>query len=701
MKKLIIIMFMMLTLLTFGYSSVTVTLNSPANDTWHSTLSPILNITAAGNITSYTCSLYSNETGTWTSHAYNYSLINNTPYLIQDANFGEARSTIWNLWCGSTKANFTCPYAMATNNKTIHIDVTAPAVGIQSPTGSGYDDDLNFSVTVQANDTSQSGTCRLYISGNLNTTVAYTNSSTQVLNATNKLKNGSYSNWYVQCNDSAGNKASTPTYTVYAGGKPSITLDSPSDGATSTHRNLQFTPVSYFSQFISCRLWTNRTGAWNYTTAPTQYANNSPVNYTVPDTDTTIAWSVQCYELGPRFPWVQNSAANSTVTIDILSPTVIINSPATGTYSNKKLSTDKYSVAVNATIIETNPDKCELWIASGTSYTVNRTVTVTNGSNIIYWNATDNTYNWSLLCNDSSNHKTSSSNLSITIDTLYPQISSNRTVSYSGSCDAFYIEWTFDNVSNYTMGVNSNSGSYTAFTGNSSSSSYAKKHNSTVTFNDAYESTYYFNISFCDQAGNCNNSFSEQTVETPIKLCPDWTIWSVYDNIINMSDYYSNSGAEYVYLWNATPQEWVYYSSASTSNGGYNLGIGDAVWLYHSTGTTYFRNNTGSSAYRVNITSGYNFLGLYKGYNFWNLSYYTFRNQTQGNKTSSTVFQIDSYASFNNTGNSYVNYLYSYTFNNLTKLGAIGNGLDTLYVYSDYNISVNLTHPGGFVYTTW
>ena len=150
----------------------------------------------------------------------------------------------------------------------------------------------------------------------------------------------------------------------------------------------------------------------------------------------------------------------------------------------------------------------------------------------------------------------------------------------------------------------------------------------------------------------------------------------------------------------------MYYSSGTTTYAANTMGIGDAVFLYDSTNNTYWRTDTNRESgisYQMNITSGHNFFGLYDEFSFGNLSDYNFRNASGGNVTTQGYeFQINYYNSYNNSNQQWVSHIYSWSFNNATQLGTYENGLDALHVYSEYNVTINISAPQtGYVTGNW
>ncbi len=289
-----------------------------------------------------------------------------------------------------------------------------------------------------------------------------------------------------------------------------------------------------------------------------------------------------------------------------------------------------------------------------------------------------------------------------------------RNVNYTSSaanCEGFTVDFNFSESVNatFTWGTSS-----MAQTHSLTETDFSINQTVTLTFNNTYETDYFANVSISDRSGNLNNSLPEMTITSPIPLCTGWSLWSVYDFAINLSDYRSASGADYVYYWNNTGQSWIYSSAAGSLNEDYNMGIGSVVQLYESTNNTYFRNTSVTSEYHVNITGGHAYFGLYHEYSFGNISHAIFLNESGGNITSNSTelfgaggsaggleFRINYLSGFNNSNQLYIDAPYQWSWNNATTLGnGYKNGLDTLWAYVNYNLSFNFT-PNGFVFGNW
>jgi len=687
-----IIALLLISILGYGRH---VNIHSPANNTWHATRSPPLVFDISAGNSSYMCNLYSNDTGVYQAHAGNYWVANGTNLTIFDANFNEGTTIIYAVICNDS---------MSSDNETINIDVTDPVVTIANYSDNYYDDDMSMTLGVNASDTNNN-VCELFIDSVSNRSIAYT-SNLDVAFEHNASVNGSSFKYYFTCNDSANNRASTTERTVYVGAKPTITINSPSNNSYASDTNVDINiTIDGNSDTYVCRVYSNDTnGTWLQDGGTIIVNNNTQTTLERVFAEAAVFYGVTCFETGSRYPYVFNAPGNRTLRVDTTTPVVTINSPEDGYHSMNDSSTDGVHFVINVTVDDAYPDACSLYI-NGTLNMTNNTIT-RNLPFIMLVNVSEADWEWNLGCNDSAGHIYNTTSRVVTIDNTMPAMSDifNYSVQSEDTNTGFTFEFHTNEETNYTVhyGTSAAASNWTAI-----GSSFATNHTPTIVFNKAYSTTFYINVTACDQAGNCNNTIPQVSLTSPVGLPTGWSLWTVYDNSINLSNIYSDSGADYVYYWNKTGQSWMYYTSAATSYGNYNLTRrdGDVVFLYENTEGTWFRNVTGADShdYEYNITTGWNWIGLYHDYTIGNLTCVNFVNSSGGNLTEDNfAFHFDYFGFYNNSGQKYINKLYSWTGHNTTPIGTIKNYLDTMYLYADYNVSVNMTEPGkGGIYGNW
>ncbi len=95
---------------------------------------------------------------------------------------------------------------------------------------------------------------------------------------------------------------------------PSVTLSSPSDGATVQPGNITFTYVpSDDYGLVNCTLWANFSGSWQANQTDTSPVNGTANNFTVSGlSEGVYTWNVQCYDNRGQEGW---ASSNYTLTV--------------------------------------------------------------------------------------------------------------------------------------------------------------------------------------------------------------------------------------------------------------------------------------------------------------------------------------------------------------------------------------------------
>jgi hypothetical protein len=496
--------------------------------------------------------------------------------------------------------------------------------------------------------------------------------------------------------------------TVYVEDAPAITINAPATSSYSTSENVNVNiTVVGDSASYQCEIYSNDTGTWGLEGNTPLMLNNTSAKFQKQFTEGNVVLNSKCWEI-PNSNIYGWATSNVTITVDTTVPVISLTSPTSG-------SSQSTTLYFNGTVTEINLQECRLFINKtntdwGVLTNYNESTTVFIGSNLNFTSkvfADGDSLKWGVWCNDSAGLTAWSSNYTVNLYSGTPSLTSSKNYTSSTADDTgFTVEFIFSEAVNATFkyGLTSMSQTNTA-----RESDYDTNQTFTLTFNDNYETNYYCNITFCDRSNNCNNTIPELIIKTPVPLKSGWTLWSVYDSSIDLSRIESESGADYVYWWNATSQAWKYYSATTNADLGNDYGIHPAVWLYSTSGTTWFRNNSGTASFDYNITSGHNFLPMYFDYTFGNLSHNLFRNSSGGNVTDITSpygaggvgFSIEDYAGYNNSAQEWNLFYYTWDTANTTELGKnYKNGIDALWFYSQYNVTLNVT-PNGQIFANW
>lgn len=493
---------------------------------------------------------------------------------------------------------------------------------------------------------------------------------------------------------------------------PNITLNLPANSSWQSSNTLNFTVISKFTSGtgFTCQLLTNETGNW-LVQRTVQATNNTDktLNYQFEELS-DIRWGFRCQENTDAN--VINSSVNNTIRIDRTNPfNFSVNNVSTNSYHRNK------NITLNFTFTELNPATCGLY-ANGTLNTSDDELPI--DGNLSFNAGGDGVYRLYISCNDSANNRGNTSNILITTDTVTPQINNVGNFSVINSSDKRRINFS----SNEDVNVTINYGTTTAVASSVSNSTFASPHN--IRLSDLEENTiYYFNITVCDRAGNCNGSsitYGLFDFLFPFKLRTGWSYYGIYDSRINFSDILSASGTEYVYYWNQTKQEWIFATAGGTSNMGFEVGTvagnhgnRHVVALYEETNSTWARNVSTITSYVINLTTGHNFLKMYDRRtigklteSMLNVSILDTDGQMQYGSELQRVASSPNavltynmtqffYAAYNNSATDWtISYTYNFSKNNATIISNVSIS-EVAWVFSPRNLTWN----GSNIMTNW
>lgn len=516
--------------------------------------------------------------------------------------------------------------------------------------------------------------------------------------------------WYFWSNTTTGHYNTTTTWCHELYHAPAITFWSPVASQTLTATSI-IPNISVNGQDSSyrCEIFVNdSSNEMTKRGATKTLANATPTNFaniTLSEGIHLINARCSDYSNAKSFIWADNitfiiDAGTPSLSVDYL----IDENLASIDVNTRYIKTTNFSL--NLTITDDNLDSCDLYLSNdvnGTLY-LNKTeqspasnLRLFDGVRVL--NSTG-VYSYYVTCNDSSGQSTTSSTYYFTIDQLAPRYNGTFNYSVGGSCTSFAINITANEVltnSSITYGNSSYSSSYTTHI-NTTDSMY-RIHELDLDY--GWENFYVINITLTDLAGNVNNTIQvdagQLTMRSPVPLCTGWSIYTMYDNSYDISSLKTAANASFVYLWNQTSQGWLY---ANTDG----LSAGNAVYLYNPTDTTWFRPAIDADInHNFSMSSGHNYVGIGYGTTFGDLSTRQFRNFTGGNKTEDGLNTlIDYFAAWNNTGKNWVMAMYEATWENSTWIGRnFTTGLDAVWVWSDYNLTVQINATSGHIIANW
>ncbi len=702
------------------------------------------------NITNGT--LWTNVDGTWKKNVTRQAIAsigNNTYYFnfTNDINASPQGEFLWNIECGEQNTSNLNQHRYASSgNRTIRVVYAAPSVTMSSPADGSYNLQ-GYNISFQCKATASAGwnLSRIDLKTNINGTwqpnASVTNGSLFGLQGTEYIANFSI----VTSNDTSisdgtdllatcsaaqifngteadtgiiSNEKSSGNITVNIEFPPIITLDSPATNNWSKNAEVQlnFTVVSSFGSSISpfkVRIWTNNTGVWMPSTGILNVQNNTPFSQSFTFQEkTAITWGVEAFDANDAN--VFNKSLNRTIKIDTINPTITLDT-TNGTFSDA-------SVEMSFTVTDANIDTVTGFVNFTGSLELNYTnASATSGTQITWkptGDVTDGVYLYNVTVNDSAGRTGSSAFNVVIVDTIPPQVSSIANQTVNPYCDMANITFTTDEDANHTVFFDTDTDTSDGIAVAEGSDSTA--HGAVLDFDLSAEVTWYFNITACDLAGNCNNTIPLTTFITPARVCTGWTQYAVYDELINLSVIQNQSGADLVYFWNATAQDWVFYTAGLTSNGNVDVGWNTSyhvVHLFENTNSTWHRNRINLGVYNYNVSVINNFVSIPKLYTFGNFTE-SFMNSsgvlpstiknitgdnTVPNGTTYGPWNMTFLAGWNNSRQDYVNHIFNFTWANETMLEPcpgrinIPTCMEVAWVASDYNVTWN----GSEVYTNW
>ena len=198
-------------------------------------------------------------------------------------------------------------------------------IEIQMPENGSIELDGNISFSYEfSNSSYPMDNCSLIFNGAINQTLTNINSSSTNYFSLNNVPDGDYS-WSVNCSWPDGNisESESRILTVFNDvTPPSISIQAPSNGTSSTNRLMEFNySVNDDGWIVNCSIYTDIGGTWRVN--QTNYFVIKNISQTfelndIPD-DTLFTWNIVCYDFAysPNSAW---ATVNRTVTIQNPAP---------------------------------------------------------------------------------------------------------------------------------------------------------------------------------------------------------------------------------------------------------------------------------------------------------------------------------------------------------------------------------------------
>lgn len=762
--------------------AITSTLQSPSdnsedNDGWLS-LNATCEPTASDGTTSYNitnATLWTNADGTWKQNKTLYA--NATNDVASNANITyhfnftnvinstrDNLDVIWNVQCWEQNASLGTQINSDFGiNRTVNVRYSKPIVTIDTPSANSYDlDGNNISVTCSAENTNNEyNFTNISLYTNIGSGWTLNDTFTPTLPDNNIRANFTINQFgnsslrdgldvlfscvaIMKNNNSLSgdeplvlSESAAANRTLNIEYPPNIELYYPPNGGfqSAADTTVNFTPTSAFTTgtgFV-CQFITNESGGLIVQRTLTGTNNtNTTLNYQF-ENGQTVAWAVKCFEASDTN--VVNSSINFTVRVDRTSPSITLTHINESTLVNYSYFRAK-RLTFNFTVTEANPNMCDSYINETKNVSYFNISNVEKAVKNFSVEASDGIYTVRVGCNDTAGNYINSSNVWFVLDTLPPQINNLRLINEStahttGLADARFFNFTSNEDVNFSIDY----GTTTAKTSRYSNSSFHRIQNATI-YGFLENTLYYWNLTACDRAGNCNGSsitYGDNSFTFPWQLRTGWSYYGIYDAQINFSRILNETEAEFVYYWNQTGQGWVSATAGGTSNMGFEVGTAisergsggrHVVALFESTNSTWTRNTTSSTnSYIYNFTTGDNFIKLSRDYTFGNLSLSLFNNtlswhngssfnagygfgveesttpsnlSTAGdeNRTGTLKYNITDFwfSAYNNTANTWtLSYTYNFTFNNNTVITPASRS-EVVWIFSLKNLTWNTTN---------
>ena len=636
-KSIFIFIAIMLLILFSVYGTVSVTLGTPANDSWVEDKTVDINFTPiadANHTLVEWCAVYSNKTGTWGLSA-NYTFLPNGTEHIRGIGFSDSDSVgyLWGVLCYNNNSQ-----VWSTENRTLGVDANFPTITLDAPTPNQYLTSNATSIKYTPTDASNLDICQLYtnFSGTWaknasNGSVTSGNQDTVSI-ATDGVTEGTWL-WNVVCNQTSDHpqwaEDTNRTFTIDSTAPSAISFLSTngtvSDDTTPLIRWNETTEVNFRRYIVRVSNDSGMSNIVQREDITTRTTNSTTLRALATNDEYFIRVTAE--------DWAGNTRNTSTVltyTIDSTTPVATIISPTSGSYE------DSANVNFTFTVIADNPSSCELYLSNNTAegIAINDTLsTVTNGTtlNITAKGLTDGNYTYNIECNNTFGvaANVSATDIPFTVDTLDPTDPTILSTFQRANSTNIrpVVLWTTSTEINFDKYVVS---AYNLSDLMAQINITTRTTNSTA-IDLTTGSSYNFSVTAYDLAGNTNTS--KNLSESPYYIDSVCGILNVGWNLCgavwtaskNLSVIGAETSATMVSVWNKSNHVWAtcnYAVSVNGTNCNLSTGINNddthAVWIYVNKSTAWNRTWVATTQ-SANITLSNATVG-------WNLEAGFFRN---------------------------------------------------------------------------
>lgn len=457
----------------------------------------------------------------------NYTMTLNS--TLRGANYTNS-----SVYDGSYTLKFWCNDSYNNVNNTqfnFSVDTVFPQVSITSPSNNSNTTNTNLIINYTSSDLHLSSCWWTNNSGTTNHSL--TNCSTNITGQT--WKQGQ-TILRVYSNDTFGNINSSEIYFFVDNIAPTINILFPVQGNSYNYHNqtLNFS-VSDSGVGLDTCLKSLNGGANVSINCALNNTVNSTGQGTIEGTNTITVYVNDTL----------NNRAKQTITyyISTTGPAISLTKPLDTSWLNSSLVTFNFT---NSSV-----NYCKLYGNFNGTWGVNQTTL--NGLFSIF-NITDGSYIWNVWCNDSLNNIAyAPNNFTFSIDTIFPQISfgtgtENNNSNKSQSFIYVNISITEININNVSLNIYNNTNLVATVPGPSGSG--------TINSPSLSDGVYYYNVTTCDFAGNCNST--ETRTITLDTINPNATLLTPINNSYNstLAQNFSANLTDNLGIKNATLNIW-------------------------------------------------------------------------------------------------------------------------------------------------
>ena len=393
--------------------ALSVTLNSPANNTYYNISNATFSCSALSNPDLQNITLYHNIGGSFQANITNDSIsgfVDSASFPLTSIPDG---TYLWNCLAVSASDD-----TFATTNRTVTIDTTNPSLNVSLSTTQVEYVTETITIDWNASDTNLD-TKYINITYPDSSQLTYqTNDSNNItLNLNNLTQLGTYTiTAYV--NDSATNfNTTTVTFSVNDTTNPVTTLNSPENNIYNNTGNLSFTCSATDYGLSSITLYHNISGTFEPNQTLSASPNSSTITFNLTDlNDGIYAWNCLANDTSGLTDFANS---NRTFTIDKTLPQVTLVLPYNGTYN----SDGNMTFICNAT--DTNLDAIVFYHNISGTFQANQTSDVSPTAEQVEFNVTglqDGEYVWNCLANDSAGNQNFAANRTFTEDPTNPNV---------------------------------------------------------------------------------------------------------------------------------------------------------------------------------------------------------------------------------------------------------------------------------------